>query len=312
MSSQAPSTEAGAAAAAVHSMTGFGEGRRTGAGWDVTVTMKSVNHRFLDPRWQAPGELERLIPELEKRLRAELRRGHVEVRVSLAAAGGAGAASRLDPEVVEAYLAAHAELSRRLGVRQEIAVSEILRVPGAWSADAGADAAEAAPLVTEAFGAALAALREMRRREGAALVEELQRRLAAVGAGRERLSAHRRELEAGWLERLQRRLQELAGELFASHPERLLQEAALAAERGDISEELARLETHETAFRELLAGGGEVGKKLDFLVQEMNREVNTLLSKTTTAAPAALQLGAVGLELKSEIEKIREQVQNLE
>ncbi|HUX68186.1 MAG TPA: YicC/YloC family endoribonuclease [Terriglobales bacterium] len=294
-------------------MTGYAQARveAEAEAEAVTVTLKAVNHRFFDARWQVPGELEGAQAELEKRLRAEVRRGHVEVRIGWERVG-ARAAAGLDGELVEAYLRAHAELSQRLDLREPPSVGELLRFPGVLagrSAEAAPAAATAA--LASAFGQALAQLQAMRRHEGAALAEDLQRRLERIATAGRHLAAHRQELEAALLERLRRRLAELLP-TTAPSPERLLQEAALLAERGDVSEELTRLEAHVAQFRTLLAQGGEVGKRLDFLTQELHREVNTLLSKTSSAAPAGLRIAELGLELKAEIEKIREQVQNLE
>lgn len=302
----------GAMAGKLSSMSGFAEARRAQAGLEVAVTLKSVNHRYLDLRWQMPGEWESLQPELEKQLRSALRRGHVDVRVSGAAQGTEPAAAGLNLAIVETYLAAHGELNRRLGAKQEVALPELLRFPGVLAANAVPGAAVARGAVNEAVQAAVASLQAMRQGEGAALGKDLRARLKTMAELRGQLAAKRHELEAGLLARLQTRMQALAGEVFASHPERLVQEAALLAERGDISEELTRLEAHLAAFAGLLDEGGEVGKRLDFLSQEMNREANTLLAKSTGGSAEALALAQAGVELKSEIEKMREQVQNLE
>lgn len=292
-------------------MSGFAEARRSQAGLEVTVTLKSVNHRYLDLRWQMPGEWESLQPELEKTLRSTLRRGHVEVRVNGAARGEAAGAA-LNVALVDTYVAAHAELNRRLGTRQEVALPELLRFPGVLATNAVPGAPAARGAVNEALAAALGDLQTMRAAEGKALGADLRARLKSMADLHGQLIARRTELEAGLLARLRARMQELAGEVFASHPERLVQEAAVLAERGDISEELTRLEAHVAAFKAALEAGGEVGKRLDFLSQEMNREANTLLSKSTGGSPEALALTQAGVGLKSEIEKIREQVQNLE
>ncbi|MGH9393701.1 MAG: YicC/YloC family endoribonuclease, partial [Terriglobales bacterium] len=267
-------------------MTGFAQARREAEGVSVTVTMKSGNQRYFEPRWQVPPECEPWLPELGERLRREVRRGHVEIRVAIAAAAAA-AAPRLDAALVEAYLSAHAALNERLELRAPPAAADLLRFPGVFTAAAAAPAAAAArPLLLAAFDEALAELVGMRRREGAALVHDLERRLERIGALRAAIAGLRPQLEAANLERLQRRMQELLASA-AIAPERLLQEAALMAERSDVSEELTRLDSHLHQCRALLAAGGEIGKKLDFLSQELNREANTLMSKTTAASAAA-------------------------
>ncbi|HVA62530.1 MAG TPA: YicC/YloC family endoribonuclease [Terriglobales bacterium] len=292
-------------------MTGYAQARAQTEEVALTVTLKAVNHRFFDPRWQVPAELEGAQAELEKRLRAVVRRGHVEVRIGCER-GGARAAAGVDAELVEAYLRAHAELSQRLDLREPPSVGELLRFPGVLVARASGPLPEsAAAALDAAFAQALEQLQAMRRHEGAALAQDLLARLERLQAAGRHIAAHRQELEAALLERLRRRLAELLP-TSAPAPERLLQEAALLAERGDVSEELTRLDAHLAQFRTLLAQGGEVGKRLDFLTQELHREVNTLLSKTSSAAPAGLRIAELGLELKAEIEKIREQVQNLE
>lgn len=295
---------------AVFSMTGYAQARETSGNLTLTVTLKAVNHRFLDLRWQAPAELEAMVSALEKRLRVAIRRGHVDVRLNYDRPFGAAAAV-LDEQVLEGYLSAHAELSERLNLREPPAISELLRLPGVMAPALPAPAADLQAPLEKAFAAALEQLNRMRLAEGAALTTDLLARIGRIEAARDAVAAHRRQLESGYLDRLRNRLEELlAG--AAPPQERLLQEAALLAERGDVSEELTRIQAHAAQFRALLAGGGEVGKKLDFLAQELNREINTLLSKTADAAPPALRISELGLELKAELEKIREQIQNLE
>jgi uncharacterized protein (TIGR00255 family) len=150
----------------------------------------------------------------------------------------------------------------------------------------------------------------MRAEEGRGMERELRERMARLQAGAAEVDKLRGGMLQAHLERLRGRIQELVG--TQAEPERVLQEAAMLAERSDIQEELVRLNTHIQHFRGLLDGGGEIGKKLDFLLQEMNREANTLLSKTTGVAGEALRITQVGLAMKAEIEKSREQVQNIE
>jgi len=294
-------------------MTGFAQARREGAGASVTVTLKSGNQRYFDPRWQIPEECEPWQAGLADRLRRAVRRGHVEVRIAVTRGEGASG-PKLDPAAIEAYLAAHAELSRRLGLDAPPAVADVLRSPGVWSAAAGSPAPEAAALqalVLSAFDAAVDELSQARQREGAALALDVSLHLDRIAALQSEVKALRPAMEGAGLARLRSRMQELlAG--AAVPQERLLQEAALMAERSDVSEELVRLESHVAQCRALLAAGGEVGRRLDFLAQELNREANTLLAKTTAADDAALRSTALGLELKASIERIREQVQNFE
>lgn len=295
-------------------MTGFAQARRERAGVSVTVTLKSGNQRYFDPRWQLPEECEAWQPNLAEHLRRAIRRGHIEVRISVARADSASSA-RLDSAAVEAYLAAHAQLSQRLDLDGRPSVADVLRFPGVWTAASGAvaapDAATLQPLVLAAFEAALADLCLMRQREGAALALDVTRQLDCIAALQAEVKALRPAMESAGLARLRARMQELLSGA-AVPQERMLQEAALLAERSDVSEELVRLEAHVAQCRALLAAGGEIGRRLDFLAQELNREANTLLAKTTAADDAALRSTALGLELKAAIERIREQVQNFE
>ena len=293
-------------------MTGYAQARSESAGAAVIVTLKSVNHRFLDLRWNLPPEWEPLAPELEARLRACVRRGHISIRIQGETAPAAAALPVLNPESVRSYLRAHAELSRQLGSTEAPRVRDLLHAPGVFTlALPGAAEAVSPDQVRAAFDDALQQLNRMRRTEGEATVSDLLARCDALDRARAEIDRHRSTLTDALLARLRRRLEELlAGAIPA--PERLLQEAATIAERADVSEELTRLAAHLAQFRALLAAGGEVGKKLDFLSQELNREVNTLLSKTSAGIAPALRISETALELKSEIEKIREQVQNLE
>jgi uncharacterized protein (TIGR00255 family) len=159
-------------------------------------------------------------------------------------------------------------------------------------------------------GEALERLNQMREEEGRGIEAELRRRMTQLAAASKSVQQHRRAVLQNYSERLQSRLQELMG--ANADKERVLQEAALLVDRSDIQEEIVRLETHVQHFLGLLDESGEVGKKLDFLLQEMNREANTLLSKTSGLAGEALNITEAGLAMKAEIEKSREQVQNLE
>ncbi len=183
-------------------------------------------------------------------------------------------------------------------------------MPGALdSANDSADG-EIEAAVLAKVGEALDRLNQMREEEGRGIARELRDRMARLAEANKSVLQHRRAVLQNYSERLQSRLQELLGATVDK--ERVLQEAALLADRSDIQEEIVRLETHIQHFLGLLESGGEIGKKLDFLLQEMNREANTLLSKTSGLAGEALKITEAGLAMKAEIEKSREQVQNLE
>lgn len=296
----------------LHSMTGFAQSRSERDGCAVTVSLRSVNHRQLEIRVQAPPELEAAVPALEKQARAVVARGHVSLRCACESRMG-GTGLRLEEAAVADYLAAHAELARRLGVTAPPAAADVLRAPGVLvpALSSPVPLEHWAGLAATALASALAELQRMRAAEGAALAADLAVRLARMRAAVASLTDLRQELEAGLRERISERMRELLADASPS-PERILQEAALQASRGDISEELTRLNAHLAQCRSLLLAGGEVGKKLDFLTQELNREANTLLAKSSSGSDIGLQVSEIGLGLKAEIEKFREQVQNLE
>lgn len=292
------------------SMTGFARARRAGECGEVVVTLKSVNHRALDLHVHAPAEFDAYEPALRNLIKSGISRGHVDVRISYTPAPGART-NALNRPLFEAYLAAVREAAE-YGLKAEPDVQSALRIAGML---APVDDAEAPPelenLLLDAAREALDALRAFRAREGAAIVSQLTELNSAIRRDANAMA----ELRAPAVEFMRRRLDERLKELLngvAIDPQRLAQEAALLADKSDIAEEIARLQLHASELDALLNKGGEIGKKLDFLLQEMNRETNTILSKTSGAGEAALQLTSYGLDVKANIERIREQGLNLE
>ncbi len=297
----------------VLSMTGFASLSGVVAGGrTLTLMVKSVNHRHLDLQVRVPMGLDSLEPGMRRAVRAAVRRGHVELTCVLEKESQT-LAVEWNEGLVAAHLAAFRRAAERFAVKQEPDLNGILRMPGVMSSssvamDVGemeAPALAAVEQLLERFNAARAV-------EGASLADELR-------AGMERLealTAEARELRVGVaaaeFAKLKGRLRALLeGEGISE--ERMLAEAALLATRSDVEEELIRFRTHVERFRELLDGGGELGRPLDFLLQEMNREANTLLSKTgASSGDGGLRLTEVGLQMKVELERAREQVQNLE
>jgi uncharacterized protein (TIGR00255 family) len=187
----------------------------------------------------------------------------------------------------------------------------VLKLPGALNAAENGDATEELEKhVTSALEQAIERLNHMREEEGRGAVDELRARMEHLSMATQEVESLRHRVLKAYHEKVQGRMQELIG--AHADADRILQEAAMLAERSDIQEELVRMTNHIQHFLSHLDTGGEVGKKLDFLLQEMNREANTLLSKTTGVAGEALRITELGLAMKSEIEKAREQVQNLE
>jgi uncharacterized protein (TIGR00255 family) len=245
-------------------------------------------------------------------VRERVRRGHLDVTLHYELAGPA--AVGVNQEIAAAYVQAVETLRQKFGIRAEPDLAAILRLPGVVGSPAASIEGELARLetfVAQCLAQALDKLSQMRREEANVLREQMTRCLddIATRAGAvEVLVVRARPLFA---KRLETRLKELLGEAVLD-PARLVQESAIAAERSDVSEELARLASHVSQFRSLLAGGSDAGKKLDFLLQEMQREANTLLSKTPGNESEGLDITRNALEIKSEIEKLREQVQNIE
>ena len=293
----------------LRSMTGFAQvkGQINGK-LSFTLSLKSVNHRFLDLHFRMPSETDALEMKLRRLLKEKVARGHIELTLSIDRGSSEGFA--LNRELVSGYIKAFRAGAAEFGLAVEPDLNVILRMPGAMDASTGAVEGELENAVLPQVEEALARLNHMRDEEGKGIERELRERMDHIqkaGAGVER---HRQAILQAYVEKLRARMQELIGAQV--DPERLLQEAALLVDRSDIQEELVRLQTHIQHFLGLLDEKGEVGKKLDFLLQEMNREANTLLSKTSGLAGEALKITEMGLVMKSEIEKLREQVQNVE
>ena len=297
------------------SMTGYAQARKEQDGWAVRVSVKSVNHRFLDLKLRMPEGFDFYELRLRQMVRERIHRGHLDVHVYVEP--GTAAPVQVNKEVARAYLHAAEVLRQETSAAASVDVVSLLRLPGVITGVSGAmpeteEEQERLMVVLEGcLREALAKLDDMRRAEGKHLVEELRERLSRIGVLTEEVRGLVVTLRPAFARRLETRLKELLGGT-AIDPARLAQEAALLAERSDISEELDRLRSHLQQFTKLLDGPGEQGKKLDFLLQEMHREANTLLSKTPGVETEALAITGLALEIKAEIEKLREQVQNIE
>jgi uncharacterized protein (TIGR00255 family) len=294
----------------IRSMTGYAQ-VKTDVDDELTLTLslKSVNHRFLDLHLRLPVELDPVEMKVRRVLKERLHRGHIEVTLSLERSGGA--AFSVNRELVGGYLRTFRDVAEEFGVSAEPDLNAVLKLPGALNAAENGDAMAALEThVTAALEECIERLNTMRDEEGMGAVAELRNRMTHLSAATHEVEQLRGRVLKAYHEKLHGRMQELLGS-HVDH-DRILQEAAMLAERSDIQEEVVRMKNHIQHFLSLLDGGGEVGKKLDFLLQEMNREANTLMSKTTGVAGEALRITALGLSMKSEIEKAREQVQNLE
>jgi len=275
---------------------------------NFSLSLKSVNHRFLDLHFRMPSESDALEMKLRRMLKEKIARGHVELTLSLDRGSSDGFA--LNRELVGGYLQAFRAAAAEFKLAAEPDLNVILRMPGAMDSASDTLDSDLESAVMGQIEDALNRLNQMREEEGRGIERELRERMEHIQKASAGVERHRQAILQGYVERLRSRMQELIGSQV--EPERLLQEAALLVDRSDIQEELVRLQTHIKHFLSLLDEKGEVGKKLDFLLQEMNREANTLLSKTSGLAGDALKITEMGLVMKSEIEKSREQVQNVE
>jgi len=273
-----------------------------------TLSVKSVNHRFLDLHFRLPAESDELEMKLRRALKEKLVRGHVELSLNLERAGSEG--FTLNRQLVSGYVQAFRAAAAEFGITADPDLNAILRIPGAMDTATFSSNGALEACVLAKLGDALDRLNHMRQEEGSGIEQELRHRMEQVRKAGKEVEKHRQAVLRTYADKLKSRLRELID--APVEPERILQEAALLVDRSDIQEELVRLDSHVKHFLGLLDQGGEVGKKLDFLLQEMNREANTLLSKTSGLAGEALKITEMGLLMKTEIEKAREQVQNLE
>ncbi|MGA7340858.1 MAG: YicC/YloC family endoribonuclease [Terracidiphilus sp.] len=299
----------------LYSMTGFAQVQvrvpaRDDAQLGYTLSLKSVNHRFLDLQLRLPSGLDALEMELRKKMKEALIRGHVELTLLIdRASQQRGGYNR---ELVSNYLSAFAEARSEYGLAGEPDLNAALRLPGALQSEnrGDDDPADLVASVLEQIAPLLERLKSMRAREGEALETILHGTLDRLAEATREITVLCPEIEQRYQERLAQRLAAATGPEF--NQQRLLEEVAVLVERSDVSEELARMTAHIGHFRELLDSGGEAGKKLDFLLQEMNREANTLLSKTGGLSGKGTRITELGLAMKAEIEKAREQIQNVE
>ena len=308
----------------IYSMTGFASAQSaTEDGLAFTLTLKSVNHRFLDLSLRLPGDCDALEIALRRLIKESVRRGHVDVTLHLDRRSREAEQSvQLNRELLAAHMQIFHEAAKLHHFNVEPNLNEMLRMPGVLSSEvtAAPDASRAAALEAAVMAMApslLEQLNQVRAAEGATLASELHAEVMRLRTLAEEAAELRTGAREAHFERLRTRIGELlkADEAATAQAteSRLLAEAALLVERSDIEEELVRLRTHILSFVEMLDAGGELGKRLEFLLQELNREANTMLSKTTGGDPGlGLRLTTLGLEMKSEIEHAREQVQNLE
>jgi uncharacterized protein (TIGR00255 family) len=295
----------------IRSMTGFARVQKTTDHGDIAVSLKSVNHRGLDLHFHLGAELDSLEHVMRATLKRAVLRGHVDVRCAVLRPAN-GASGSLNLPLFRSYLAAFRKAAAEEGIDAQPDLNRILLLPGILGAsDQLAPDTTAEKAILAALQEAIDMLNQFREREGAELAAFIREQNAAIMTGGEEMHRIRAGAIPAFQKRLIEKLQELLGNTMID-PQRLAQEAALLADRGDIGEEISRLQIHSRQLNEILESGGEVGKRLDFLLQELNRETNTILSKTSGLGELGLRITELALASKAAIEKIREQALNLE
>jgi uncharacterized protein (TIGR00255 family) len=288
------------------SMTGYGQGSASGENFTVTVDMRSVNNRNLDIHWRASQDLASLEIPLKKQVQAAVTRGRVDVTIGFTQT--ADTAYELNRPLIRGYLEALGTMRDEFGLTGEADLATIARLPNVLLPQTAGNTLSDAVVqgVEAALTQALTALVAMRAVEGHELQKELLARVDRIEKQVDVIVSGADGLVAAYRDKLRKRMEELL-EKTSIDETRLAQEVAYLAERSDITEEIARLKSHLVQLRESIGGDGEIGKKLDFLLQETNREANTILSKS-----AELAICDAAIEIKTEVEKLREQAQNVE
>lgn len=291
----------------IRSMTGYGRGERQIGGTYVAVDARSVNHRYLDVKLKLPPEVLPLESRLKKIVSRRVGRGRLDLTVNVRRDNGSPDV-RVNRALLRSYVKAARTVQKETGVPGEMSLTALLQLPGAVRLESRSTSLSRAETtgVLRAAEDAVAALCGMRAKEGNALADDLEARLRAVRKRVRVIRSRARGLGARMTRRLRERVRKLTDGVGAD-PDRLAQEVAFLADRCDVSEEIVRLEAHLGAMEALLRKKDPAGKRLDFLTQELHREINTIHSKA-----GDLSISRVAIEIKSEVEKIREQVQNIE
>ena len=289
-------------------MTGFGRGSLAGENFSVSVDLKTVNNRFLDVHLRVGPELSALELAIKRRISQRLSRGRVDANLTFERTGEV--AYELNRPLIAGYISALRSMQQEFAITGEPDINVIARLPGAMQPVRDGIDEKMVAGVEQAIDDALSDLEQMRAREGEELAAEMRSRLDEIERYVPVIEGAANGLVEAYRSRLQKRIAELVardGQNIELDQSRLAQEVAYLADRSDISEEIARLRSHLTQFREVVESEGETGKRLDFLLQELNREANTVLSKSTD-----MTIKDAGLAIKAEVEKLREQVQNVE
>jgi uncharacterized protein (TIGR00255 family) len=297
--------------ATIRSMTGFALVRRETSAGELTLSLRTVNHRGLDLHFHMASELGPCENSLRTLLKEKIARGHVEIRASLARSSQD--ITTLNEPLLARYLELFRHAASSFGLDSKPDLNTFFGLPGVFETGRDGGAVDD-NFVNEAVAAAedcVRALNDFREREGAALVRSIEVEIDALEEQAGQIAAIRSEALEHFTSRLRHRLKDLLGDAPIAES-RLIEEAAVLTDRSDVQEELTRLQVHTQELRRLLEKGGELGKRTDFLLQEMNRETNTILSKTSGVGEAGLTITNLGLAMKANIERMREQALNLE
>ena len=293
--------------AELYSMTGYGSAKGVLAGQEITVELKSVNNRYLDCAVRLPRTLLFAEETVKQTVASGVNRGKVDVFVSLGASGESGTVVTVNEELARGYTEALRRIAEEFGIDTGLNAAAIARFPDVLSVEKKElDKEETLSVLANVTAAAVREFNAMRAREGERLRNDLLEKAAHIEELVTIVETRSPETVNEYRSRLETKLRELLADRSIDDA-RVITEAAIFADRVAVDEETVRLRSHLAQFRSMLAGGSPIGRKLDFLVQEFNRESNTIGSKCNDA-----ELACVVVELKSEIEKIREQVQNLE
>src|SRR5205809_1814754 len=299
----------------IYSMTGFGSSRVEANNLTVLVEVKSVNHRYIDIHAKIPGEFQSFENVIRQKLSSSFKRGRLDVFVRV---DYKRENIKLDVnnELIRAYVEMLSGLKKAHPIQGDITLEMITRLPGLVTVSSSDLSPEEQKLISdklaEAANTALSQLRQMRITEGQSLLADIDRRIATIDRHLQMILDHAKDFVEHYRQQLIARVTELAPQLVADSGHRLETEALLYAERSDITEETTRLRSHLDQFAGLKTLQDEIGKRMDFILQEMNREVTTILAKTSGLNELGKGIGQAAVEIKVEIEKLREQVQNIE
>jgi uncharacterized protein (TIGR00255 family) len=291
----------------IKSMTGYGRAVETVNGREFTVELRSVNNRYLDCTVKLPRTVSFAEENVKQAVKASISRGKVDVYITIRSENGADAKVSLNTGVVEGYLAAMEQMAAQYPIRNDISVSLLSRMPEVFSVEKPeVDEEQLLADMMSVVAKALEGYDAMRTREGKALEEDLRSRGATIEDLVSQVEAGNAQTVIDYRTRLEAKLKEVLASTTIDES-RILTEAAIFADKVAVDEETVRLRSHLQQMYSMLSGGGAVGRKLDFLLQEMNREANTIGSKCTD-----VRLARIVVDIKAELEKIREQTQNIE